>query len=101
MTEWHSTWSVDWLPADGSQSNYRIANISTVRIHVPYLSAYWIYNPTPDWSLKLEGDNILPYRFEQEQDIYSGPRNTNGLATIQDVFTRTRPRIFFQLRKTF
>lgn len=101
LTEWHSTWGLGWLPADGTNSNYRIANISTVKIHVPYLWAYWIYNPTPDWSLKIEGDNVLPYRFELEQDIYSGPRNSNGLQTIQDVFTRTRPRLFVQLRKTF
>jgi outer membrane receptor protein involved in Fe transport len=98
---WNSTWGIGWLPADGSNASYRIANISTVRIHVPYLWAYWVYSPTPDWSLKLEGDNIVPYRFELEQDIYGGPRNTSGLQTLQDVFLRTRPRIFFQIRKTF
>ena len=101
VAAWKSTWKLGWLPADGSNANYRIANISTVRIHVPYLYASWTYNPTPDWNLQLSGDNILPYRFEQEQDIYSGPRNTNGLQTVQDVFTRTRPRITFQVRKTF
>ena len=42
-----------------------------------------------------------PYRFELEQDIYSGPRGTNGLQTIQNIYVRTRPRIFLQLRKTF
>ena len=101
LPEWRSTWTVGWLPADGSNASYRIANISTVKIHVPYLYVSWVYNPTPEWSLKIQGDNILPYRFELEQDIYSGPRNSNGLQTVQDVFTRTRPRLFVQLRKTF
>ena len=32
---------------------------------MPYTCLYWIYNPTPDWSLKIEADNITPYRFEQ------------------------------------
>jgi len=72
-----------------------------VRIHVPYSWAYWIYNPAPDWSLKLEADNITPYRFELEQDHWAGPRNATALNQIQDVFTRTRPRLFVQLRKSF
>jgi outer membrane receptor protein involved in Fe transport len=98
---WKSTWGIGYLPANGTNASYRIANVSTVDIHVPYTWVYWTYNPAQDWSLKFEADNITPYRFELEQDIYSGPRGSNGLQTIQNVYSRTRPRLFVQLRKTF
>ncbi len=101
LPEWHSTWSVSYLPIGGAWSNYRISEINSIGIHTPYTQASWVYNPTPDWSLKIEGDDITPYRFEQSQDIYAGPRNTSALTTVQDVMLRTRPRIFVQLRKTF
>ena len=37
-----------------------------VSIHGPYTYAYWIWHPSSNLSIKLEGDNIIPYRFEQE-----------------------------------
>jgi hypothetical protein len=101
VPKWNSTWGIGYLPANGTNASYRIANVSTVDIHVPYTWVYWNYNPSPDWSLKFEGDNITPYRFELEQDIYSGPRGANGLQTLQNIYVRTRPRIYIQLRKTF
>jgi len=101
LTGWHSTWGVGYLPIGGAWANYRIAEVDTIRIHVPYSWVYWIYNPAPDWSLKVQADNITPYRFELQQDIFAGPRNSAALAQVQDVVTRTRPRLFVQLRKTF
>lgn len=98
---WKSSWDLGFMLYDSGSTNYRIANLSTVRIHAPYVYVDWTYNPAPDWSLKLEGDNLVPYRFEQEQDIYSGPRNTSGLETVQEIYSRTRPTILFQVRKTF
>jgi hypothetical protein len=101
LNDWKSTWGFGFLPASFGNSNWRIDQISHAGIHTPYSWAYWTYNPLPDWSLKVEVDNAPPYRFELRQDNYAGPRNLAPLMTVQDVFLRTRPRLFVQLRKTF
>jgi hypothetical protein len=101
LKDWKSTWGFGLLPASWGWSNWRIAQISHVGLHTPYSWIYWTYNPAADWSVKVEVDNATPYRFELRQDLYSGPRDVSPLASVQDVFTRTRPKLFLQLRKTF
>ena len=82
-----------------SWTNWRIAQVARTAIHSnPFINASWTYKPTPDWSIKLGADNFIPYRLEQEQINYSGPRSLGGVATVQDVFLRTRPRLYVQLR---
>jgi hypothetical protein len=98
---WDSSWGIGVIPINGSNSNFRISQISTVGIHVPYSFAFWTWNPSSDWSVKLTADNITPYRFELRQTIYAGGRGTAPLARVQDVFLRTRPRWGIELRKTF
>jgi hypothetical protein len=101
LPDWHSSWGFDLLPAGSGWSYYRIAQVSTIVIHAPYLNLNWTWNPAPDLALKIEGDNVIPYRFEQRQNNFAGPRDSAALAQVQDAFARTRPRLFVQLRKTF
>jgi len=101
LNDWKSTWGFGFLPASFGSHNWRIAQVSHVGIHTPYSWAYWIYNPAPDWNLKAQIDNAPPYRLELEQDNYAGSRGSAPLTSVQDVFTRTRPRLYLQLRKTF
>ncbi len=101
LTNWNSSWGFGFQPVSQQWHNYRINQISMIGIHVPYSYLFWTYNPAPEWSIKVQGDNITPYRFELEQEIYSGPRNSASLTRVQDVLLRTRPRLFVQVRKTF
>jgi len=101
LKDWKSTWGIGYLPGSYHFTNWRIDQVSRIGIHTPYSWAYWIYNPTPAWNLKVQVDNASPYRFEERQDNYAGPRNLARLASVQDVFFRTRPRLFMQLRRTF
>jgi hypothetical protein len=101
LEDWNSSWGFDLVPAGSGWSYYRIAQVNTIKIHAPYLNLYWTWNPRPDLALKVQVDNVIPYRFEQRQDIFGGPRDAAALAEIQDVLARTRPKLFVQLRKTF
>jgi hypothetical protein len=101
LEDWHSSWGFDLLPAGSGWSYYRIAQVNTIKIHAPFLNLNWTWNPRPDLALKIQAENVLPYRFEQRQDIFAGPRDAAALAQIQDAFARTRPKLFVQLRKTF
>lgn len=100
LPEWRSTWGVGLLPVSYSWRNWRIDQISKIAIHTPYTYAFWTYNPTPDWNFKVQMDDITPYRFQLEQELYSGPRSGPPSA-IQEFYSRTRPRLYLQLRKTF
>ena len=61
----------------------------------------WTYKPTPDWNITLGADNFTSWRFELQQVNYTGPRNLGQVSNIQDVLTRTQPRFYLNLRKTF
>ncbi len=101
LDEWKSTWGISW-GTSFSRTTWRIAQISRVGIHSnPFVTIFWSYKPTADWNITLGADNFIPYRFELEQFKFAGPRNIAPPPTIQDVFTRTQPRIYLQLRKTF
>ena len=50
----------------------------------------------------LGADNFTSYRLEVEQINFTGPRTPGGQpSSIQDVFARTQPRVYLQIRKTF
>jgi len=101
LDEWKSTWSFNW-GTSFSRTTWRISQISRVAIHnSPYLNFSWAYKPTPDWKITLGADNFASYRFELEQRNFLGPRTLGPPSSDQDVFTRTQPRIYLQLRKTF
>ena len=96
-----STWDISW-GTSFSRSTWRISQISRVAIHnSPYFNAWWAYKPTPDWKITVGADNFTSYRFELEQINFTGPRTLGGTpSNIQDVFDRTQPRFYIQLRKT-
>lgn len=98
---WKSTWGFNWGTSFG-RTNWRISQISRVTIHnSPFINIFWSYKPTTDWNFTLGADNFLPYRLQVEQDNYPGPRNQGGQPTVQNVYDRTEPRIYLQIRSAF
>ena len=71
------------------------------RLAASYFTFIWDWRPAPDIDLLFRANNAIPYLFEQEQDIYSGPRNTSPLSEIDEQRIVTNPRFQLQLRKTF
>jgi len=101
LDEWKSTWGFSWGTSFGN-TNWRISQIGRATIHnSPYFNAFWTYKPTPDWNITLGADNFTSWRFELQQVNYIGPRNLGQVSNIQDVLTRTQPRFYLNLRKTF
>lgn len=101
LEEWDSTWGFSFSPSSFNRQSWRIAQISRIGIHNPFMNAFWSYKPTPDWKIVLGADNFLPYRFEMKQFNFPGPRNLGGLPTVRDVFIRTQPRFYLNVRKSF
>ncbi len=96
-----STWSIFW-GTGWSRTTWRIAQISRIGVHNnPFVNAHWSYKPTPDWNITFSAENFIPYRFEVEQRNFNGPRTVGAQPVIQDRFSRTQPRFYIKLRKTF
>jgi outer membrane receptor protein involved in Fe transport len=96
-----STWGINW-GTSFARTTWRISQISRVAIHnSPFLNAFWSYKPTPDWKITFSAENFTPYRLQLDQFNYPGPRNLGGQPTVQNVYIRTQPRFYIQVRKTF
>jgi hypothetical protein len=97
----NSSLDLYFQPSGFAQPTYRIAQVTTFRLHHDFMSLTWDYKPAPDLDVLFQALNISPYLFEQEQDNYAGPRNVSALSQIQDQRIVTEPRFLLQLRKTF
>ena len=97
---WHS--SLDFqIQTAFQRPNFRIDQVSYVRLHPVYVGLTWDYKPRPGLDLQVQVQNFVPYQFGLIQYNYGGPRNVAPLVSIQDGHYHSEPRLFLQLRKTF
>lgn len=97
---WHS--SLDLVIQTAFQRpDFRIDQVSYIRVRPIYLGLSWDYKPKPDLDFQVQVQNFVPYQFDWIQYNYGGPRNVAPLTSIQDGHFHTEPRVFLQLRKTF
>jgi hypothetical protein len=101
LPAWKSSFDFSFDAGAWVEPNYRINQISRVRLYSPYVQIVWSYKPEPALELNAELDNFLPYHLQIAQENYAGPRNLAPLADILDVRTASQPRVYLQLRKTF
>ena len=95
-----STWGINFF--DGwDESTYRLNLYQHRRVAPPYLEVYWEYKPTPDWSLRAEVDNFVPFVYERRLESYAGPRDSTPLVTSELRQIQSQPRLFIQVRKSF
>ena len=95
-----STWGIDFFDC-WDESTYRLNLYQHRRVIPPYLDVYWEYKPSPEWSLRVEADNIVPFVYERRLYTYAGPRDSSPLVTSEWRQIQSQPRLFVQIRKTF
>jgi hypothetical protein len=95
-----STWSIFYFNA-WNEHYYRLTQVRSRRVIPPYITAYWEYKPTPDWSLHFEVDNAAPFVYDDRFFDFAGPRNISPLADVEELSIKSQPRLFVQIRKTF
>ena len=100
LPEWNSTWGIFYYNA-WSEHYFRLTQVRSQRVIPPYITAYWEYKPTPDWSLHLEVDNIGRFTYDDRFFNYAGPRNVAPLDNTEEISIRSQPRLFVEIRKTF
>ncbi len=95
-----STWGFFYF--NGWDENYyRLSSLVHKAVPPPYMQIYWEYKPTSDWSFRIEADNVIPFKYVQDQRFYAGPRNSTALIEADYLRLQSQPRLKIQIRKTF
>ncbi len=95
-----STWGLFYYNC-WDESYYRLASYQHRRVIPPYFEAYWEYKPTPEWSLRFEADNFVPFVYDRQQNFYAGPRNSTALIEAEHIAIQSQPRFYIRIRKSF
>ena len=95
-----STWGI--VHYTGWREYYfRLRQTKTRHIGNQFVILYWEYKPNPNWLVRVEGDNIIPFKFWQHQTFWNGPRNTAPVAFDYDLTIQSQPRLFVKIKRTF
>ena len=81
-------------------TKYRLDQIESTKIS-PIVSAVVIWNPQPDWIVRLAISDVTDRAIRYTHDQYAGPRNRNGLGVRDDRIERVGPTILLGVKKTF
>jgi outer membrane receptor protein involved in Fe transport len=95
-----STWGIFYFNC-WNENFYRVEQVQHLRTIPPYLSLWWEYKPTSTWSLHVELDNVGRFGYEDAFSDYAGPRNAAPLQSLDELYIKSQPRLYIQIRKTF
>ena len=99
MPRWKSSIGVD-LFSRWTSPNYRFSEIDVFKLKT-WIDVFYEYKPRPDLALHFEVDNLGGRGFERLLYVYNGPRDTSGLAYVDDRRQEFAPYLYFRVRKTF
>ena len=99
LPQYKLNWGVDAF--SGWTETYYSFNQIYLRKLKTYVQPYAEWKPRPDLSLRMELGNFTARGFRKTLYAYGGPRNTNGLAYVDDRDNHFGRMIYFRLRKTF
>ena len=92
-------WGVDVF-GDQWGRYFRFNEIETRKIE-PYVNPFLEWKPRPDWSLRVEIDNITQRGFKRTLEHFAGPRGTSLVAFTEDKDPHFGQLYYVRLRKTF
>jgi hypothetical protein len=100
ITSLNSTWALYYYNC-WDEHYFRLAQVQHRRVVPPYLSAWWDYKPSPDWSLHFELDDLGSFVYDDRLYDYAGPRDTFPLNQIEELSIKSQPRLYIKIRRTF
>jgi outer membrane receptor protein involved in Fe transport len=95
-----STWGLFYYNC-WDEYYYRLAETQHRKTVPPYIEVFWEYKPTPQWSFHLGFINLGQFAYDNKFYDYAGPRNQAPLATIDERWIKSQPRVYIDIRKTF
>ena len=99
VPRWRSAWRIDVTSAY-RYSEFRIDEIDNFRF-ATQLSALWEWKARPGLDLQAQVQNITGGRQVRQRQVFTGLRDTNGLAFRELRDVSTGPRLYLRVRKSF
>jgi len=94
-----STWSLSYN-SGYKEIGSRLAEDDRF-LGTPSVNAAWAYKPSPELNFNFQISNLLIASRTRISDYYSGPRNISPLLNREIEIGYARPRVYFNIRKTF
>jgi len=94
-----STWSVSYYNGY-KEIGSRLAENDRY-LGNPQVSLAWAYKPTPQLNFNFQLANVLISSHTRISDYFSGPRNVSPITNHEVEIGYSRPRLYFNIRKTF
>ena len=95
-SNWGAVYYTGWR-----ETYYRLDQVKRRHIGNQFIILYWEYKPSPNWLVRVEGDNLIPFKFSQQQTFWNGPRNTAPVAYDYDLTIQSQPRLFVKIKRIF
>lgn len=99
MEALRSTWSVSYYNGY-KEIGSRLAENDRY-LGNPLVSLAYAYKPSPELNFNFQLNNPLISSHTRISDYYSGPRNVSPLLNREVEIGYSRPRVYFNIRKTF
>jgi len=97
---WQSTYGVSYYNC-WDEEYYRLQQVQFRHIAAPYVSVFWDWKPSADWSFHAEANNIWAFVYTDTRFNYLGPRNAFPVDNIDRYAAQSRPYVELTIRHTF
>ncbi|HVY90512.1 MAG TPA: TonB-dependent receptor [Hyphomonadaceae bacterium] len=94
MPEYNLTWGVNYF-AGWSEYRYYLQEVDILRLRNFY-GVYLEYKPNPGFTLRFQLDNVDPYKFTIERDVFNDSRDVGSLSEIE--IERRHSQVIGQIR---
>ena len=100
LPKWKTTWGIVYDRV-WRETYYRLTEVQRYIVTPPFIQVYAEYKPRPDWSFRVEATNLIPFKFERDRTLYTGPRDTSPVSAQEHQEIQSSQRVFVRVRKTF
>ncbi len=99
LPQWRSNWGLVFFKG-WRETYYRLGEVDRFHLGNQYFQAFWEYKPAGGWAIRVEGDNLVPFKFYRQRTIFAGPRNTSPVDFRDYRAIQSQPRLFVRIRRT-
>ena len=98
VAEWKSTFSLFYLKG-WRETYYRLSEIDRYHIGNQFLYVEWDYKPTKDLTFTVQADNLMPFKFYRERQVWDNERDFSPLDYSEFRTVQSQPRLYLRVRK--
>jgi len=98
VAEWNSTFTVGYFKG-WRETYYRLGEIDRYHIGNQFITVEWDYKPTKDLTFAVQADNLMPFKFYRERQVWDDERDFSPLDYTEFRTVQAQPRLYLRVRK--